>query len=224
MTIKIEHLELHIPWPNNSPPVWWTWTEIVVTSVLVQIGLWTHRNSRGRIILLGAAWLILTTLWDKTSLTEMGLRFKNSKGSLWMSEPVLIIISLIWLTGVFTGNANDTPGSEFFPANKNSYIFSAFLQQLLMQSYVFVRLQKVCPRKAERVVALIFCASHLPNPALMFITLAAGWMSAYIFNRQRNLYALGLAHGLIGAAIATFWPRWVIRAGIGFINIILGSS
>src|SRR3989442_7813052 len=43
--------------------------------------------------------------------------------------------------------------------------------------------------------------SHLPNWLLMLIALPGGYICARIFLHYRNLYFLGLAHGVVGFLI-----------------------
>jgi membrane protease YdiL (CAAX protease family) len=45
---------------------------------------------------------------------------------------------------------------------------------------------------------MIFSAVHLPNPFLVATALVAGYLSAWAYLRYRNLFVLGLAHGLLG--------------------------
>ena len=195
--------------------------ELVVVSILVQAGLWINGTTRGKIILLGMVWLALTTLWDKTSPKEMGLSFKNFRENLWLIEPVAIALSLIWLTGLLTGSARQTKVPGVFLEHKFGYVLGAFFQQFVMQSYVFTRLQKLTPEKATWITAIFFSLSHVPNPALMVIALVGGWASNRIFAVQRSLPALGLAHGVIGAAMAEFLPGWLMLAGGGFLRWFL---
>ncbi|MBI3232385.1 MAG: CPBP family intramembrane metalloprotease [Candidatus Doudnabacteria bacterium] len=208
-------LQTSIPLPSGNPPGWWTALELLVVGILVQIGLWTKGSTRGRIIVLGAAWLALTTLWDKTCRKEMGLSLKNFKASLWLIEPVVVLVIIIWLSGVLAGTAPDTYYPRTLLERKLGYFLSAFCQQFLMQSYVFTRLQKIAGKKALGITAVCFSLAHVPNPALMLIALGGGWVSGSIFRKQRNLCALALAHGIVGAAMSEFWPSWIMRAGVG---------
>lgn len=187
------------------------------------MGLWTNGETRGKIIIFGAAWVALTTLWDKTTRDEMGLRFRNSKDSLWLVWPVTIAISFVWFTGLAAGAARDTYSGTTLLEHRLGYVFWAFCQQFLMQSYVFTRLQKLAGDRAPAMTAGYFSLAHVPNPALMVIALGGGWVSSLVFHHQRNLYALALAHGAIGATMASWWPSWVMRAGIGSFKWWNGS-
>lgn len=208
-------IRIFIPLPPESPSESWVWVEILVTLALVQTGLWTLGPTRAKTAFAAMAWIALTTLWDKSSPQEMGLTLKEFRKSLWLMEPVILAVSLIWLTGYALGTAHETQAPEAFLERKAGYLAGALLQQFVMQSYVYVRLRKLVGNKASLLTALFFALTHLPNPVLMVIALAGGWVSSTIFKHQRSLIPLGLAHGLIGASLSEFWPSWVMRAGIG---------
>lgn len=206
---------LEIPLPNDNPPGWWTRMELLVALSLVQIGLWTLGPTRGKAIIFGVAWLILTMLWDKSTGREAGLLPKNFKASLWLVEPVIVLFAIIWLSGTLAGTALDTYYPRTLLERKFGYLLGALSQQFLMQSYVFPRLQRISGSRATWITAICFSLAHVPNPVLMFITLGGGWVSSYIFRKQRNLFALALAHGIVGMAMSEYWPSWIFRAGIG---------
>ena len=48
------------------------------------------------------------------------------------------------------------------------------------------------------MAAIAFSAIHTPNWFLIVVTLFAGFACAKLYLKFRNLYVLGLAHGVIG--------------------------
>lgn len=99
-------------------------------------------------------------------------------------------------------------------AGTKSYIWWGLIQQLLLQGYVTNKLYAIFaknpdPNQVEKRAAfltalasgvLFFCA-HIPNPTLMIVTPIAGAATAYVFLNCRNVYLLGIAHGILGNAI-----------------------
>jgi membrane protease YdiL (CAAX protease family) len=68
---------------------------------------------------------------------------------------------------------------------------------------------------SRRQVALqcgtLFALAHLPNPALVLVAFLCGTLGTYAFLMERNVYAIALAHALLGAAIRSiFHAPWVV--------------
>jgi len=65
---------------------------------------------------------------------------------------------------------------------------------------------------------VLFSAAHLPSLVLTVASLAWGIAACTHFLRYRNLYALGLVHGILGLCIAISVPdvvthRMMVRLG-----------
>jgi len=76
-------------------------------------------------------------------------------------------------------------------------------QQFALQALITTNLRETVPRLHVRIfaAALIFSASHFPNFRLMALTFAAGLVFTWIYEQHRNLWAVGLAHGVLGAVV-----------------------
>jgi hypothetical protein len=91
----------------------------------------------------------------------------------------------------------------------------------LLQIYFLLRLLRLLPGKVAPVVAAagLFSLAHLPNPVLTPITLLWGITACVLFLRYRNIYALGIAHGILGLCVAVIVPESIqhhMRVGIGY--------
>jgi membrane protease YdiL (CAAX protease family) len=67
----------------------------------------------------------------------------------------------------------------------------------------------------------LFAAAHLPNLVLTAATLVWGIVSCALFLRYRNLWALGLAQGLLGLCFAICVPDALhhhLRVGLGYLR------
>jgi hypothetical protein len=63
--------------------------------------------------------------------------------------------------------------------------------------------------------------AHLPNLPLTAATLVWGAVSCGLFRRYHNLYALGLAQGLLGLGFAICVPDALhhhLRVGLGYLR------
>ena len=81
------------------------------------------------------------------------------------------------------------------------YCLWGLFQQYLLNGYFVNRFSDFLPGRARAVpliAAAFFSFAHLPNWFLMLVTAAGGYICARIYLRYRNLYFLGVAHGVIG--------------------------
>jgi hypothetical protein len=97
------------------------------------------------------------------------------------------------------------------------------MQQFLLQSYFLLRLLRLLPGKVAPIIVStgIFALAHLPNPILTPITLVWGAVSCVLFLRYRNIYTLGLAHGVMGLCVAVTVPNSLhhhMRVGLGYLR------
>jgi membrane protease YdiL (CAAX protease family) len=96
-------------------------------------------------------------------------------------------------------------------------------QQFLLQDYFMARLLRLLSNEAAAVAlaGVLFAAAHLPNLVLTAATLVWGVMSCALFRRYRNLWALGLAQGLLGLCFAVCVPDALhhhLRVGLGYLR------
>lgn len=59
------------------------------------------------------------------------------------------------------------------------------------------------------LAAILFAAVHVPNWFLVTVTFTLGLLCARIYLTYRNLFFLGIAHGLIGSALYLTVPDWL---------------
>ena len=79
-------------------------------------------------------------------------------------------------------------------------LMGALLNRLPLADIVFRAATRAFARSraAPLLAALLFSAAHAPNWFLMLVTFVGGYVSATVYLDSRNLYFLGLAHGLFG--------------------------
>jgi len=89
------------------------------------------------------------------------------------------------------------------------YCFWGLFQQYVLNGYFVNRFAEFLPRRPQAVAALAgvcFSLAHAPNWFLMAIALPGGYLCARIYMKYRNLYLLGMAHGIIGFMIYLVAP------------------
>ena len=83
------------------------------------------------------------------------------------------------------------------------YLIWALVQQFILQSFFYVRLESLLGgRWAVLAAAGLFAAVHLPSPVLTVGSFVGGLFFCEMFRRYRNIFPLGLAHALLGLAMA----------------------
>lgn len=81
------------------------------------------------------------------------------------------------------------------------YPLYGIAQQFVLQSLVTRNLRGLIPRLPMRALAAatLFALAHFPNMILVGLTFAAGLGFTWIFEKHRNLWAVGIAHGMLGS-------------------------
>ena len=97
------------------------------------------------------------------------------------------------------------------------------MQQFILQDFFLARLLRLLSTRTAAVLtaAVLFAVAHLPNPLLMVATLAWGIAACALFLRYRDLYSLGIAHGILGLCLAIAIPNTVhhqMRVGLGYVR------
>jgi membrane protease YdiL (CAAX protease family) len=143
------------------------------------------------------------------SFRDLGIRIDNIGPSLkFLLLPTvlgIVLLSVVW--------------SLIFPVDPEFYLKTAFWEKLirypfwaLFQQYIalaffFKRLRDILyPSVFPAVfcVAVIFSASHIPNPPLMILTFLGGLFWAWAYHRHTNLLTIAVCHGIIGAILVKF--------------------
>lgn len=162
---------------------------------------WLRHNHRsGWIILL--ALVIASHLGRKETMTQLGFRWSGFRNSFEEFSPFLLFLSLalVALGMVLHTFRNINWDAAFF--GLAAYCAWGLFQQYLLNGYFVNRLlEDTSNTPAEQVpllAAVLFSAAHMPNWFLMTVTFAGGYLCAKAYMSGRNLYFLGLAHGLIG--------------------------
>ncbi|TSC82537.1 MAG: hypothetical protein G01um101419_543 [Parcubacteria group bacterium Gr01-1014_19] len=158
------------------------------------VGRWWKNTERGwEITFLDCSWI-----WKIAGLTILALALILAAGYHFRPE--------FWLI------------KNFWDKIQAKLLWYCFLwgpiQQFILQGYVTNKLYSMfaadpntrkCDNKAALNTALVsgllFFFAHIPNPTLMIVTPIAGAVTAYIFLHCRNVYMMGIAHGILGTAL-----------------------
>jgi membrane protease YdiL (CAAX protease family) len=197
--------------------------ELAIGYTLIIATVWTTNPTQRVLYWLAFAWIIATSLASREGWTGLGLGRKGLLQSLWIVGAALLLSCLAILIASWTHTLHRLHGPLPLPLHGWAYVIWALMQQFLLQSYFLLRLLRLVPGKVVPVIisAVIFSLAHLPNPVLTPITLVWGLISCVLFLRYRNIYALGLAHGIMGLCVAITVPNSLqhhMRVGLGYLR------
>lgn len=110
-----------------------------------------------------------------------------------------------------------------------SSLLSGTLQQYLLLGFLYRRCAEWLRNAAWATLATTsaFAALHVPNVFLVAISFPAGALSCAIYRRAPNLFAAGVAHGLIIHLLANALPPNVtggMHVGIDYLRWLTSAS
>jgi len=197
--------------------------ELTTGYALILVVIWTPRPWQ-RLSYLAAASFLAAVLWlSRPGLKATGLRPANFVRSLWLIGAALFATAIAVFVAARIGTLHAPRSPLQFVERYTGYAIGACIQQVLLQCLFLPRLLRLTrgPSHAALSAAALFSLAHLPNPILTVITIFWGLASCVYFLRYRNLYALVVAHAILGIAVAVCVPGPVIhnmRVGLGYLT------
>lgn len=198
--------------------------EVALVFALILIALWSGPRAQKMIGIATFCWIVISTLRSQPTADALGLQLRGIRRSLWIVCAALLFAALaIWIASrmhtlhvvLFHGFAVES--------SVLAYMLWALVQQFILQDFFLARLLRLLPTKGSAVVvaATLFAIAHLPNAFLMMVTLVWGLAACALFLRYRNLYSLGVAHGIMGLCLAIAIPNAVhhqMRVGLSYFK------
>ena len=201
--------------------------ELIFGYGLILLVLWTPDFPQ--IVLAPAALLVMVAvvLASRPSLEDLGMSRRGLAASLWILPAALFFAMASLLIAKRLGTLH--PLYQGDALHIAGYILWTLYQQFLLNDYFMPRLMRVLAseRAAVSIAAVLFAAAHMPNLPLTVATLVWGIVSCGLFRRYHNLYALGLAQGLLGLCFAICIPDALhhhLKVGLGYLHEMLGPT
>lgn len=205
---------------SQSPASTQTLAELVLGFLAIDAVLWlpTHQQLIFGPIALFAP--LVLVLWRRPGLDDLGLGWRGFVSSMWIL-PAAVALSVLGVElAKYAGTFHTLYAPDF--SHVAGYVLWTLYQQFLLQDYFMPRLSSVLSSNAALgLAAVLFALAHLPNIPLVLATLVWGAVSCALFRRYGNLYALGLAQGLLGLCFAVCVPDvWLhhMRVGLGYLR------
>jgi hypothetical protein len=183
--------------------------------------IWTPERLQRFLSPIALLLTLTVVLARRQTRDELGLGWRGFIPSLWILPAALTLSAVSIFVAAKIGTLHPLYKADF--AHISGYVLWTIYQQFLLQDYFMDRLLRLVSNEAA-VVSLagtLFAAAHLPNLVLTAATLVWGIVSCALFRRYRNLWALGLAQGLLGLCFAICVPDAMhhhLRVGLGYLR------
>jgi len=157
----------------------------------------------------------------RPTVGDLGLGLRGLAASFWILPAAILLSAVSMLAARHIGTLHPLYKGDL--KHISGYVLWTIYQQFLMNDLFMPRLTRLLAseKAAVGLAAVLFAAAHLPNLPLTAATLVWGAVSCALFRRYHNLYALGLAQGLLGLCFAVCVPDALhhhLRVGLGYLR------
>ncbi len=199
--------------------------ELISAYGLILAVLWTPMPVQRILYWLAIILILGITIMRRENLHSLGLAPTEKLRPFWIVAAALVLAFLTVMAARQLGTLHRIPHIGHLPARIRivGYLIWSFVQEFLLQVFVLTRLMNLIPRRSLAIAAtaLLFAVAHIPNPVLIWLTLVWAFIACPFFLRYRSLYALGLAHGILGLCVAVTVPDALhhhMRVGLGYLR------
>jgi membrane protease YdiL (CAAX protease family) len=207
--------------PRSEPGFTRDLTELILGYGLVLFVLWMPEFPQRVLSPVALLVTLAIVLARRPSLDDLGIGWRGLGRSFWILPAAFVITIASVLVAKQIGTLHPLYKGDF--KHIAGYVVWTLYQQFLMNDLFMPRLTRLLGGEgaAVGVAAVLFAAAHLPNLPLTAATLVWGAVSCALFLRYQNLYALGLAQGLLGLCFAVCVPDALhhhLRVGLGYLR------
>jgi len=195
--------------------------ELILGYGLIVGIIWTPEHLQRFLSPLALIATLIVVLVRRQTRDELGLGRRGLIPSLWILPAAIALSAVSVFVAAKIGTLHPLYKADF--AHISGYVLWTIYQQFLLQDYFMDRLLRLVSNEAAAVslAGTLFAAAHLPNLVLTAATVVWGIVSCALFRRYRNLWALGLAQGLLGLCFAICIPDALhhhLRVGLGYLR------
>jgi hypothetical protein len=195
--------------------------ELILGYGLIVGVIWTPEHLQRLLSPIALVLTLSVVLARGHSRDELGLGTRGLISSLWILPAAIALTALSLFVAAKLGTLHPLYKADF--AHISGYVLWTIYQQFLLQDYFMDRLLRLLSNESATLIlaGVLFAAAHLPNLVLTAATLLWGIVSCALFRRYRNVWALGLAQGLLGLCFAVCVPDALhhhLRVGLGYLR------
>ena len=193
--------------------------ELILGYGLILFAIWTPDFPQRALSSVALLVTLAVVLARRPSVDELGLGRHGLGPSFWILPAAVVFAGASIFIAKQIGTLHPLYKGDF--QHIVGYMLWTLYQQFLLNDYFMPRLTRVLANEsaAVGVAAVLFATAHLPNLPLAAATLGWGAISCGLCRRYHNLYALGLAQGLLGLCFAVCVPDALhhhLRVGLGY--------
>ncbi len=201
----------------------WLWAQLAIAYALLEAALWSEGETQHIASLVFISWVAITAVLQNRPARELGVGAAGFRGALIAIPIAVAATGLILLAGWIGGTLRPLYGTRPPLTHSLGYVLWAMVQEFILNSYFFVTLERLMgnTRAATWGAVLLFTLAHIPNPVLLAATFVGAIFFVSVFRRHRNIYPLGVAHAMLGLALAATVPDAVMhhmRVGISYLH------
>jgi hypothetical protein len=195
--------------------------ELILGYGLILFAIWTPDFPQRILSPVALVVTLAIVLARRPGLEELGLGRRGLVASFWILPAAIVLAAFsMWIAKQF-GTLHALYKGDL--KHITGYVLWTLYQQFLLNDYFMPRVTRIMgsEKAAVSAAAILFAAAHLPSPWLTAATLLWGAISCALFLRYRNLYALGLAQGVLGLCFAVCVPDALhhhLRVGLGYLR------
>jgi len=195
--------------------------EIILGYGLILFVLWMPEFPQRILSPVALIFTLTVVLARRPRLNELGLGRRGLAPSFWILPAAIVLAIVSMLVAKELGTLHPLYKGDL--KHIGGYVLWTLYQQFLLNDYFMPRLTRLLASEGAAVglSAVLFAAAHLPNLPLTAATLVWGAISCALFRRYHNIYALGLAQGLLGLCFAICVPDALhhhLRVGLGYLR------
>lgn len=202
--------------------------EVVLAFLVLGAFLWLGRGAFPGANLVFAAVLLTILVYSHRqaheSLRDIGFRSDTFGATLRLLLPAALIAVALIVTAALVLGEIRMPSLSSGAQRTAQFLVLGIAQQYVLVGFFFRRLERVAGASLAPVLtALVFALLHLPNVFLMAVTFVGGVVACLVYRRSPNVWANGLAHGLLAALLYFALPRSItggLRVGIEYVALL----
>lgn len=193
---------------------------IAIGYTLIMVTIWSQRSTQRWLFWIDAAFFFFAAVF---ACWKNPFELPHLDFTLLVVGIGFTIAAAVLFIAAEMGTLHGLFGARRPLLHAGMYLTWAVVQQWIQQSFFFVRLERILHRGilASFTAAAMFGLAHLPNPVLAPLTFLGGWLLSELYRRYRSFLPLGIAHGVVGLAIALSVPDQInhhMRVGLGYLT------
>jgi membrane protease YdiL (CAAX protease family) len=203
--------------------IWVESVQLVIAYLLLEGALWSEGVSQLIWGLLAFGLILAFTLTGDRTARDLGLTGQNTWRQMWVVPAACLVAGIMMVAGSFAGTLHGITPAHAPLGHAMLYGFWSLMQEFMLQAFIFVRLERMFAsgRTAAIVAAVLFSAAHIPSAPLVLATFTMGFVFSELYRRYRDIYALGVAHGILGLAYAASLPDSILhhmKVGMAYLH------